>query len=129
MQHAKSYTAFFNAAALWNFSAAGLFLFMAMFNHTLLGFFLNIIPESFVWFYSFLALVIGYGIGYYWVGQDVHKNRDIIKMGVFGKTMVVILFTKGWLAGAITILALGAGIVDLIFTLFFIAVLFKTKKE
>jgi len=128
MQDAKAYKTFFTVAALWNFSAALLFIFMGMFNHTLLGYFLKIIPENFIWFYSFLALVTGYGMGYYWAGQDVHKNRDIIKMGVFGKSMVFILFLKACLAGAITIFALGAGIVDLIFTVLFINVLIKTKK-
>lgn len=129
MQTEKSYKTFFTVAALWNFSAALLFVFMAMFSHKLLGFFLNIIPESFLWYYLFLALVFGYGLGYYWIGQDVHKNRAIIKMGIFGKTLVFILLTSGWLSGVVTILTAGAGAVDLVFTILFIRVLVGTRDQ
>ena len=127
MQTEKSYKTFFTVAALWNFSAALLFVFMAMFSHKLLGFFLNIIPESFLWYYLFLALVFGYGLGYYWTGQDVRMNRNIIKMGIIGKMLVFILLTGGWLNGVVTILAAGAGAVDLVFTILFIQVLIRTK--
>ena len=129
MQNDKSYKTFFTVAALWNFSAALLFVFMAMFSHKNLGFFLNIIPESFLWYYLFLCLVAVFGVGYYWIGQDVHMNRNIIKMGIIGKTLVFILLTGGWLKGVVTILAAGAGAVDLVFTILFIQVLMKTKEN
>ena len=56
-------------------------------------------------------------------------NRNIIKMGIIGKALVFILLTGGWLKGVVTILAAGAGAVDLVFTILFIQVLMKTKEN
>jgi hypothetical protein len=125
MPSTKEYKTFFTIAAIWNLGAAVLFVGMALFSHQLLRLFLNIIPESFLWFYLFMSLVATFGLGYYWTGQDVAMNRDIIKMGIIGKLLVFILATGGWLTGVITILTAGAGTVDLLFAILFIRILLK----
>ena len=91
----------------------------------ILKWFLNVIPESFLWYHLFLVLVFGYGLGYYWIGNDPVRNRDIIKMGIFGKILVFILLTGGWIKGVITILLAGAGAVDLVFAILFFRILIK----
>jgi hypothetical protein len=69
--------------------------------------------------------VFGYGLGYYRVGNDPVRNRDIIKMGIFGKILVFTLLTGGWIKGVITILLAGAGAVDLVFAILFLRILIK----
>ena len=128
MQSEKNYKTLFTIAAAWNWSVAALFLFMALFSQNLLGLFVNIIPENFVWYYLFISLVAVYGLGYYWVGQDVPRNRNIIKMGIWGKTLVFILLTIAWLTDVMTILTAGAGAVDMVFAVLFLRVLLKTKR-
>lgn len=125
MQSDTSHKGFFTIAAVYNWSAAALFSYMALFNHTLLGYFLKTIPESFLWYHLFLALVFVYGLGYYWIGNDPVKNRDIIKMGILGKILVFILLTGGWLKGTITIFTTGAGVADLVFAILFFRIHIK----
>ena len=127
MNAKKEFKTLFTIAAIWNWSAALLFAFMALFNHTLLGYFLTIIPESFLWYHLFLALVFVYGLGYYWIGNDARRNRDIIRMGIIGKALVFVMLTGGWLQGVITVLTAGAGIVDLVFAVLFIKIFYEVK--
>ena len=125
MQNQNAYRTFFTVAAIWNWSAALLFMAMAALDMPILNRFLNVIPESFLWYHLFLVLVFGYGMGYYWIGNDPVRNRDIIKMGIFGKILVFILLTGGWIKGVITILLAGAEAVDLVFAILFFRILIK----
>ena len=59
------------------------------------------------------------GLGYFGIGQDVIRNRTIVKMGTIGKTLVFVLFTSGRLNSVVTILTAGAGAVDLVTTTLF----------
>ena len=36
-------------------------------------------------------------MGYYWVASDVRRNRNIINMGILGKTLVFVLIIPAWL--------------------------------
>ena len=69
-----------------------------------------------------------FGIGYYWISKDVWRNRNIIKMGIFGKTLVFMMFLIYLFRNEITILLFLAGCVDLIFTILFINVLVRTPR-
>lgn len=122
----KDFKALFTVAAIWNWSAALLFMAMAVLDMPVLNWFLKVIPESFLWYHLFLCLVAVYGLGYYGIGQDVLRNRAIIKMGTIAKTLVFVLLIAGWSNVVITILTAGAGVVDLIFAILFANVLVKT---
>lgn len=124
MQVKNSYKPLFTIAAVWNWSTALLFVSLSFFSHRLLSLFLNIIPQSFIWFNLFFSLVVVFGLGYYWAGQDVLTNRNIIKMGILGKLLVFVLVTYAWLTGVLTTVAAGAGAVDLVFAILFMRVLF-----
>ena len=112
--------------ALWNWGVAILFTALATLELEQLSWFLNEVPDSFLWLYLFIALVAVFGVGYYWAGQDVQGNRGIIKMGVLGKTAVFVLLIPAWLSGEVTVLTAAAAVVDLVFTILFIDVLLKT---
>jgi hypothetical protein len=118
----------FTVAALWNWVVTILFIALAALRLEPLTWFLNVVPTSFLWFYLFFGLVGAFGFGYYWAGQDVRRNRDIIKMGILGKTWVVVLVSAAWWTGDLTALAAAAGAVDLLFTILFIDVLMRTEQ-
>ena len=117
----------FFIGALWNWSAAILFVGLSVVNRQLLTYFHNI-PQTMLWYYCFLGAVFVFGMGYYWISKDVRRNRDIIKMGIMGKIIVFLLFLIYLLKGEITFLLFLAGCVDLIFTVLFVKVLVRTPK-
>ena len=127
MQDHGYFKGMFTIAAIWNWSVALLFMTLAIFNIEQLGLFLKIFPQNYLWFHLFLGVVIVFGIGYRWAGQDVIANRNIIKMGIIAKLWVFALIGYAWITGVVTILAAGAGTVDLIFSILFINVLRQTK--
>ena len=115
----------FTIGAVWNWGVAALLTSLAVFELPALGWFLNEVPESFLWFYLFMGVVAVFGLGYYWVAQDVERNRNIIKMGVLGKLIVFALVIPAWLSGEVTLLGAASATVDLVFTILFIDVLVK----
>jgi len=127
MQNNKSFKGMFTIAAIWNWSAALLFMTLAVLNMELLGLFLKTSPQNYLWFHLFFGVVFVFGIGYLWAGQDVIVNRNIIKMGIIAKLWVFALIGYAWITGVVTILAAGAGTVDLIFSILFFNVLRQTK--
>ena len=116
----------FTVGALWNWGMAALLLGLAAFSLEGLSWFLNDIPENIMWFHICMGLVAIFGLAYYWVAQDVRRNRDIIKMGVLGKTLVVVLIVPAWYAGQVTTLGAAAATVDFVFTVLFVDVLLNT---
>ena len=115
----------FVVGALWNWGVAVLVTSLAALELQALSWFLNDIPESFLWFYASMGVVAVFGVGYYWVAQDVRRNRNIIKMGILGKMLVFVLIIPAWLSGEVTALTAAAATVDLVFTILFIDVLMK----
>jgi hypothetical protein len=117
----------FFVGALWNWGAAMLFFGLSVVNTELLTYF-HKIPETMLWYYCFLGAVFIFGIGYFWISQDIRRNRNIIKMGIIGKTMVFVMFLVYLYKAEITLLLFLAGCVDLVFTILFIKVLMRTPK-
>jgi len=115
----------FVVGALRNWSVALLLTTLAVLELGALSWFLNDIPESFLWFYLCMGIVAVFGLGYYWVASDVRRNRNIIKMGILGKTLVFVLIIPAWLRGEVTALSAAAAMVDLLFTVLFVDVLMK----
>ena len=115
----------FFIGALWNWSAAIVFVGMSIFFTPSLPLFFNTIPENFLWFHLSMGAVFIFGIGYYWISKNTQRNRDLIKLGIIGKTFVFCLLTYGWQTDVVTILVFLAGAVDLLFTLLFVEALMK----
>jgi hypothetical protein len=118
----------FFIGALWNWSAALFFCGLSVVNKQFLTYFHNI-PQTMLWYYSFLGVVFIFGFGYYWISKDVPRNRDIIKMGIIGKIMVFLMFLIYLFKGEITFLLFLAGCVDLIFTILFVKVLMRIPND
>jgi hypothetical protein len=129
MQSKERYNkALFFVGALWNWGASLFFLVLAVVNKQLLSLFLNSISESMMWLYAFLGAVFVFGLGYYWTSKDVRRNRDIIKMGICGKVVVVVIFGVYAILGEITLLGLMTAMVDLVFAGLFLEVLIRLPK-
>jgi hypothetical protein len=118
----------FFIGALWNWSASVILLFLYFVNQELLKYY-HEIPENMLWYYFFIGTVFVFGLGYYWISKDVQRNRDIIKMGIIGKTAVFLLFLVYLIEGEAKLLLFLGGFVDLIFAMLFAEVLLKMKSS
>lgn len=75
----------------------------------------------------FSALNIVLGVGYYWVSQDLSK-RDIVKLGVIGKSGVFLLGLTYVLRGKISPVMLLVGTGELIYAALFAEFLANKKQ-
>lgn len=67
----------------------------------------------------FVVLVFVIGIGYWWVSQDISRNREIVKLGIYAQCSVFIVLAYQTLVGNVHPLYLIPGIIDLIFAILF----------
>jgi len=67
----------------------------------------------------FLALVFIIGIGYWWVGNDISRNHDIVKLGIYAQSCVFIVLAYHTVVGSLHPLYLIPGVIDLVFAIFF----------
>lgn len=125
MPNEDSYKTMFFIGALWNWSVS---LSFALGYKILFPLFGMVPPNYMVFFMMFLGLVFVYGIGYFWVSRDINKNHDIVRMGIIGKLIVFVAMLWAWVDGELPVILMGAGIVDLIFTILFIKFL-STHKQ
>src|SRR5713226_9321714 len=67
--------AFIAVATPWVFSTAGLRP-----------------PDPPLYYYSWIALFVTFGIGYYMVYRDMYGNKNIVILGIIGKLAFAIIF-------------------------------------
>ncbi len=125
MKRMAYYKKLFFVGALWNWAAALLFLaaWRQIFN--LLGMAELNYPIA---LHLFLALVIVFGIGYYWVSRDLGNNDNIVRLGIIGKTLVFIIILYHSIRGNVHWAMNTAGGVDLIFAILYLEFLSYKKK-
>ena len=100
----------FRIAAFFNFSVAVL---LGLFQEYILPI-LGMEPlANEAMFHLFLGLVFVFGIGYYWIYLDAEKNRSIIWLGFWGKSLVVLFLFIHALQGNISWRFASLGLVDL----------------
>ncbi len=115
-------------AAIWNWTLAIAFLVLPRID---INYFLVtglVIPNTMLWFDSFLGLVFAFGLGFYFVSKSVKENHGLIQMAVFEKFWVfivgVIWFILGQASGLVVLFVTG----DLILGLLFIEDLIAIRK-
>ncbi len=118
------YKYLFVIAAIWNIAFALGFLFLTRLFLEMFGL---QTPASLVWLQLFFALVLVFGLGYYWVSRDLNNNRAIVVMGIVGKSLVFLIFAYHWMVGGIPTLVALAGSGDLLFAALFLEFIFKYK--
>ncbi|MBI9092111.1 MAG: hypothetical protein JEZ12_23105 [Desulfobacterium sp.] len=120
------YKRLFQAAAVWNIGLGGS---LGLFYERLLP--LLKMPEAItspLFLSEVVALVITFGIGYYWVSRDFKGNIPIVKLGVIGKLLVFFtgLYWTTKNGCSLPVLALLSG--DFIFAVLFIVAIRKTMR-
>lgn len=67
----------------------------------------------------FVVLVFVIGIGYWWVSQDISRNREIVKLGIYAQCSVFVVLAYQTLVGNVHPFYLIPGVIDLIFAILF----------
>lgn len=78
------------------------------------------IPNSMLWFDSFMGLVFVFGIGFYIASTDMKQNHGLILMACFEKITVFIIPTLWFFLGQASIWVVLVATGDLILGLLFI---------
>jgi hypothetical protein len=73
----------------------------------------------------FVVLVFVIGIGYWWVSQDISRNREIVKLGIYAQYSVFVVLAYQTLVGNVHPLYLIPGVIDLIFAILFSVFLYS----
>lgn len=87
----------FGAAAIFNFVAGIAFLFAMQQVAQLIG--MKPVPSDLLFVHFGAVLVLTFGWGYWRVSCDPVGNRPIIRLGIVGKSLVVIAGYVDWYAG------------------------------
>jgi hypothetical protein len=97
--------AFIIAATGWIFNSAGL-----------------AVPFPAAYYYTWTAMILIFGLGYYCVYRDMFRNRDIVLMGVIGKTAFSAVFLYHFISypGQIPDFFLIPIVGDLVFVVLFV---------
>jgi hypothetical protein len=122
------YRLLFLAAAVWNWGAAlvSVLVLTDPRCRTLLGI---AAPADRLSIHLFALSVAVFGLGFYWVFQDITANRGLVKLAAIGKPVVFLLFfAHAWLGSIPFRLALPA-LGDLIQGLLFVEFLLYTQRS
>jgi hypothetical protein len=122
----RYYRWLFITAAIWNLLSAGAVLFLltdARFRREM-GF---PGPSDTISLQLLAACLFVFGLGYYWVSQDLSRNRDLVKLGVIGKPLVFLVFLGHKLVGEIPVVLVAPSVVDLLFGALFLEFLLRTR--
>jgi hypothetical protein len=125
MDRKSYYKWLFLIGAFWNWGAGVLFFFWSA---PILAW-LNMQPLNYPGVMQLaMALVFALGVGYYWVSKNIHKNHDIVRLGIIAKTLAFLVLVYHYLVGNFHLLLALCGAVDLIFALLFIEFLKAVNK-
>ena len=128
MDRERYHRLMFLTAALWNWILGAAFFVLPRID---VGYFTStglVIPNTLLWFDSFVGLVFVFGLGFYFVSQNMMENHGLIKMAVFEKSWVFLVGVAWLFLGQASILVVLFVTVDLIFGLLFVENLLAIKK-
>lgn len=118
----------FLTAAVWNMILGAAFFILPRID---IGYFIAtglVIPNTLLWFDSFVGLVFIFGIGFYLVSKDMMENHGIIKMSLFEKNWVFIVGVAWFFLGQASFLVVAFVTVDFVLGLLFLEDLLAIRK-
>jgi hypothetical protein len=118
----------FLLAAIWNWTLALGFFALSRIDINYFPATGLAIPNTMLWFDSFMGLVFVFGIGFYIVSKNVNENHGLILMGCFEKFIVFIIPLVWFFLGQASLWVVGFITVDLLFGLLFIEDLMAIRK-
>lgn len=83
------YRRIFLLGALWNLAGGAFILFAGSWIFALDGL---TVPDPGAYYYSWIALFMTFGIGYYLASRDPHANRSVALLGAIGKLAFAAVF-------------------------------------
>jgi len=69
--------------------------------------------------HMFIVLIFIIGIGYWWVGNDLSSNRDIVKLGICAQSSVFPVLVYHTVIGNLHPLYLIPGVIDQVYSILF----------
>ncbi len=69
--------------------------------------------------HMFIVLIFIIGIGYWWVGNDLSSNRDIVKLGICAQSLVFPVLVYHTAIGNLHPLYLIPGVIDQVYSILF----------
>jgi len=118
----------FLAAAIWNWLLAISFFVLSRID---INYFLTFdldIPDTMLWFDSFMGMVFVFGLGFYIVSKSMKENHGLILMACFEKFTIFVIPTIWFFLGQASIWVVLFVTVDLIFGFLFIEHLRAIRK-
>jgi hypothetical protein len=112
----NTYRRIFLLGALWNLIGAGLFFVFWRQAFDLLRI---EYPNYLAFFQAWLALAFVFGIGYYYVYRDLYGNVNIVRLGIYGKTVFAAIFVYHVIFSGFHPVFLSGAIIDLIFVILY----------
>ncbi|MBD3160225.1 MAG: hypothetical protein GF309_15715 [Candidatus Lokiarchaeota archaeon] len=85
-------------------------------------------PPTLFFLHALLGLIFVYGIGYFIVGQDIHKNRGIVWLGVLSKLSFFGSCVIYFLLGDLTFMIVAFGSFDFFFAVLFLEFIINYEK-
>jgi hypothetical protein len=116
----------FLVGALWNLLGAGFFF---IFWRQAFNFFHLMYPNYLAFFQAWLALAFVFGIGYYYVYRDLYGNLNIVRLGIYGKTVFAAIFIYHVIFTGFHPVFLSGAVIDLIFVVLYARFLASAKRR
>ena len=69
--------------------------------------------------HMFIVLIFIIGIGYWWVGNDLSSNRDLVKLGICAQSLVFPVLVYHTAIGNLHPLYLIPGVIDQVYSILF----------
>ncbi|MFX1485401.1 MAG: hypothetical protein ACFFCP_19685 [Promethearchaeota archaeon] len=128
MDRERYHRLMFLTAALWNWILAIIFFVLPRLDEEYFTATGLVIPNTLLWFDSFVGLVFIFGIGFFLVSQNMMENHGIIKMAVCEKSWVFVAGLAWFFWGQASILVVMFVTVDLFFGVLFVEELLAIRK-
>ena len=116
------YPSLFRVASLYNIGVSVIFsiAYLTIFH------FLGLRPPLYpALLHLFMVLVFVFGLGFYWVSQDIYSNHGIVKMAVIAKILVFVVLLLHAFLGRLDAALVVPGLADFVFAVLFIEFLFN----
>ncbi|MFO7836795.1 MAG: hypothetical protein R6V83_09075 [Candidatus Thorarchaeota archaeon] len=85
-------------------------------------------PPTLFFLHTLLGLIFVYGIGYFMVGLDIHKNRGIVWLGVLSKLTFFGFCVIYFLLGDLSFIIVAFGSFDFFFAILFLEFIINYEK-
>ncbi len=128
MDKEKYYKWLFIIGAFFNWIVSVSFLISSIAIPDIFPLFGTVYPPTLFFLHALLGLIFVYGIGYFIVGQDIHKNQGCVWLGIISKLSFFAFCLIYFLLGDLTIIIVIFGSFDFVFACLFIEYIINYKK-